>query len=45
MVNFDESKVQELKEFLEESRRLVNVREIPEEARIMEEDEEEEAQP
>lgn len=45
MVNFDESKVQELKEFLEESRRLVNVQEIPEEARIMEEDEEEEAQP
>ncbi len=45
MVNFDESKVQELKEFLEESRRLVNVQEIPEEARIMEEDEKEEAQP
>ncbi|PLV59229.1 metal-dependent transcriptional regulator [Thermotoga sp. KOL6] len=41
MVNFDESKVQELKEFLEESKRIVNVQEIPEEAKNIEEEEEE----
>ncbi|PLV56642.1 metal-dependent transcriptional regulator [Thermotoga sp. SG1] len=43
MVNFDESRVQELKEFLEESKRIVNVQEIPEEAKKIEEEEEEEA--
>jgi len=43
MINFDENKVGELKAFLEESRQLVNVKEIPEEAKRIEEEEEEES--